>query len=113
MRVYDLHIVGSKVNGTKIDSESFIEKFLLDLMNKIEMRQLHPPVIKRALEGEKPGVTGFLLISESHICIHTFTDENKFFADVASCKVFNPDEVKNFIQKKFNVKKIKTNFSIR
>ncbi|HSX57681.1 MAG TPA: S-adenosylmethionine decarboxylase [Candidatus Saccharimonadales bacterium] len=44
--------------------------------------------------GEKPedwGVSGFVLIAESHIAIHTFPDHQQVWVDVFSCKGFDTD----------------------
>jgi S-adenosylmethionine decarboxylase len=39
--------------------------------------------------GKDPGgITGFVLISESHISIHTFADRGFFTMDVYSCRNF-------------------------
>ena len=42
--------------------------------------------------GEKPedwGVTGFVIIAESHIAIHTYPERGMVWADVFSCKDFD------------------------
>ena len=44
--------------------------------------------------GEKPedwGVTGFVIIAESHIAIHTFPDHGYVWVDIFSCKEFEAD----------------------
>ena len=37
------------------------------------------------------GVTGMVIIAESHISIHTFPDHKRFHMDVFSCKPFDSD----------------------
>ena len=42
--------------------------------------------------GEKPedwGVSGFVIIAESHIAIHTFPEHGQVWVDVFSCKAFD------------------------
>ena len=42
--------------------------------------------------GEKPedwGVSGFVIIAESHIAVHTFPDHGQVWVDIFSCKGFD------------------------
>ena len=72
-------------NGSKekLDDEILIEEFLENLVNEIKMNKLSDVVIKRVDDmGEKNGVTGFVLLRESHVSIHTFPRDGFFHADV-------------------------------
>ncbi|HUE75317.1 MAG TPA: S-adenosylmethionine decarboxylase [Chloroflexota bacterium] len=67
---------------------------LLDrLPDRIEMTKIMPPYVFR-YRGVKPedwGVSGFVLIAESHIAIHTFPERGLVNVDVFSCKEFDTD----------------------
>lgn len=41
--------------------------------------------------GPNPGVTGFQVITESHLSIHTFSDWGTAWLDLFSCKDFDGD----------------------
>jgi len=101
------------VDKEKIDSKPYVRKVLGGLVEKIGMRLLGKPMVKKAFEGESPGVTALFMISESHMSFHGFTDEDKFWFDVASCKKYDIDFVKEFIKEKFVVQKMKNNFHMR
>jgi S-adenosylmethionine decarboxylase len=68
---------------------------LLDLLpGEIEMTKIAPPFVYRYV-GEKPedwGVSGFVLIAESHIAIHTFPERGYVWVDVFSCKGFEGEK---------------------
>jgi len=81
-----------------------ITLFLEDLPSKIGMRALEKPrIVYYAGNGswDKGGVTGFVLITESHISIHTFPKEGFFTADVYSCKEFDSSMVVSLFKEYF------------
>jgi len=51
-----------------------------------------PPYVFKYDGGDKPedwGVSGFVIIAESHISIHTFPEKGYFSIDIFSCKEFD------------------------
>ena len=50
-------------------------------------------------------VTGMVVISTSHIGIHTWPLRNRFSMDVFSCREYNEDDVQTFLKERMNVKK--------
>lgn len=55
---------------------------------------------------EPIGVTGFILLEESHVSIHTWP-EHKFAAiDIFSCKPFDENRMKELLEKTFKSTKI-------
>ena len=95
----------SNCDVEKLNDPSFIWKFLDELPGKIGMTKISPPYVLRfpALE-QVGGVTGFVIIAESHISIHTYPEKNYFFLDVFSCKEFDVNKTKKYIFRKFKVK---------
>lgn len=66
---------------------------LLDgLPDRIGMTKIMPPyVFRHGAEGRPgAGLSGFVLIAESHISVHTFPGEGRLSADVFSCEPFDP-----------------------
>lgn len=60
---------------------------------KIGMTKIMPPYVFKYV-GKVPedwGVSGVVLIAESHISIHTFPDKQHAFIDIFSCKDFDTD----------------------
>ena len=90
-----------------LNSEDDIKKFLFELPGILGMKRLIEPYIIRYDGGEtwdKGGITGFMLIAESHISIHTFPSDGFFTADVYSCKPFDVQKAVDVFKKTFDAK---------
>jgi S-adenosylmethionine decarboxylase len=60
------------------------------------------------------GITGFVLIAESHISIHTFPRRGFLSADVYTCQgTLKEQWIRNFFARSFGLKDIETNYLIR
>ena len=69
------------------------------------MTKMVPPQVY-TYRGETPedwGVSGFVLIAESHISVHTFPDRGYINVDVFSCKEFDTDASKREIEATFGL----------
>jgi S-adenosylmethionine decarboxylase len=58
-------------------------------------------------EGPKPedwGISGFVLIAESHLSIHTFPERGLLWADIFSCKSFDADRLMEAVQEAFSLR---------
>jgi S-adenosylmethionine decarboxylase len=76
----------------------------------IGMRKIAPPFVFRYV-GEKPedwGYSGFVLIAESHISIHTFPARGFVNIDIFSCKDFSVELAIAEMQKVFGLQRMKT-----
>jgi len=75
-----------------LDDMKNVFAFLNNLPDAIGMSKLSAPVVVDADEtasGYDPGgITGFILIKESHIAIHTFSKRGFFTMDTYSCSNF-------------------------
>jgi S-adenosylmethionine decarboxylase len=81
-----------------------ITKFLSELPDVLEMHRLMDPKVLPYEGGDgwdKGGVTGFVVIAESHISIHTFAHDGFFSADVYSCKPFDVEAALELFRKYF------------
>lgn len=90
-----------------LDSKELIEKFLDRLPEILGMKKLISPYVVRYEGGETwdhGGITGFMLIAESHISIHTFPHDGFYTADVYSCKPFDAQTAVEFFKKEFSSK---------
>lgn len=92
-----------------LDSERLVRKILSDLPIQIGMRKLaEPHVLKAAPNGKRDpgGWTGFVLIHESHISLHTFIKRGFVTADVYSCKEFDAMKAVDYFRKSFKTKDV-------
>ena len=93
-----------------LSSEALVASLLDRYPGEIKMTKIAPPFVYRYV-GEKPedwGVSGFVLIAESHIAIHTFPDRGYVWVDVFSCKEFETDGATDRIVESFGLSHIKT-----
>lgn len=61
--------------------------------------------------GEKPedwGVSGFVLIAESHISIHTFVERRYVWVDIFSCKAFDATAAIGDLKEIFGLAEVET-----
>ncbi len=73
--------------------------------SKIGMTKIMPPYVFR-YNGVKPedwGISGVVLIAESHISIHTFPNKGYINIDVFSCKAFDPDLAVDYMKEQFGI----------
>lgn len=100
--------------GCDYDSLNSIDKiyeFLDTTPDLISMTKImHPYVFKYT--GKVPedwGLSGFVLIAESHISIHTFPEKEFFSLDIFSCKRFDLLSCVDLVKKFFQVKRFESN----
>ena len=84
-----------------------IYNFLDAYPAEMEMTKIMPPYVFR-YSGTVPedwGVSGFVLIAESHISIHTFPDKQYLSLDMFSCKPFDTEVAVTKIKHYFQIQK--------
>jgi len=100
----------------KLQNVNFIYEFLDALPQKIGMRKIFPPYVIKYDGGEKPedwGISGIVLIAESHIAIHTYPEKNYASFDIFSCKDFDVDETARMVIKMLGAKTYEKNYTQR
>ncbi|WP_303673511.1 S-adenosylmethionine decarboxylase [Vampirovibrio chlorellavorus] len=95
-------------NLEKISNLEFVFKFLNELPDRIGMTKITQPYVfpYEGLIPEDKGITGTVIIAESHITFHSFIDKDYFFFDVFSCKHFDVDAVAKIVTETFEVKHV-------
>ena len=82
-----------------------IYEFLNQCPDLIHMTKIMPPYAFK-YSGKVPedwGLSGFVLIAESHISIHTFPEKGYLSIDVFSCKDFDVQTAVAFATKVFGI----------
>jgi len=109
-----LMIDGYGGNAEKLDSEKEVLSCLEELPEKIGMRKLAHPQLYSAPDNEikdPGGWSGFVVIAESHISIHTFPKRKFASIDVYSCKNgMDAKFILNYFKEKFNFQEMEENF---
>lgn len=88
---FGAHMMLDGYNGDEnlLNNMELVYKALYDLPIKIKMRPLMPPYVVLApsiSEKDSGGFSGFVMIAESHISIHTFPKKRFVSIDVYTCK---------------------------
>jgi len=100
-------------NEKKLVDLNFIWKILDELPDLLGMHKIsNPQVVLHKGNPEsfdKGGISAFILIAESHISIHTFIGYAYANVDVFSCRTFDPQEIENYLVKRFEAKKVERN----
>ncbi|MDA1096317.1 MAG: S-adenosylmethionine decarboxylase [Chloroflexi bacterium] len=91
-----MHLVmdGYGADPQKLQDEALVYQLLDEYPAAIGMTKISEPFVYRYATGAVPvdwGVSGFVLIAESHISVHTFPDRGYINVDVFSCKEFDAD----------------------
>ncbi|HWA32128.1 MAG TPA: S-adenosylmethionine decarboxylase [Candidatus Paceibacterota bacterium] len=97
-----------------LNNKDLVLEALNSLPAKLDMKKLAEPVVYFAEgNGKKDpgGWSGFVVIMESHISIHTFPKRGFVSADVYSCKNGMDQElIRKFFVDTFNLKDTEVNF---
>ena len=110
-----LTIDASSCDGEKLTDQSYIYDILDSLPAKLNMHKMSlPHVVKWLDPGAKvPGISGFVMIAESHISVHTFPEKDYVFIDVFSCKSFDVEMALKLLVRAFGAKKYTKNVVMR
>ena len=103
-----LTIDGYGGNPELLNNESLVRELLDRYPGEISMTKIAAPYVVQYDGGDKPedcGVTGFVIIAESHISIHTFDDGNLISIDVFSCKPFDSGAVTEYLNAKIRMRR--------
>ncbi len=88
---------------SKLEDVGLVASILDEFPAAIDMTKIMPPYVFR-YSGEVPedwGVSGVVLIAESHISIHTFPEKGYFSLDIFSCRQFDVDYATDYLVREF------------
>lgn len=82
-----------------------IYEFLEHCPDLINMTKIMPPYVFKyhGKVAEDWGVSGFVLIAESHISIHTFPERGYLSLDIFSCKDFDYSQAVAYVTEVFGI----------
>ncbi len=98
----------------RLNSEEAVLTALTEICDALHMRPLMKPVVISAPDNhikDPGGWSGFVMIAESHISIHTFPKRRFVSADVYTCQNgIDQEFVIDFFRKKFKLEDVETHF---
>lgn len=102
-------------NLDKIADVAHVFNVLNELPEKIGMTKITQPYVfpYSGLVPEDKGVTGTVVIAESHLTFHSFTEKDYFFFDLFSCKPFDVQAAMDYIVEAFEVKDVEVHYAER
>ena len=96
-------------SGRMWDAEK-IRQFLYDLPDAMGMTRITEPSVLEyhAPKTEDSGVSGFVIIAESHISVHTFPRRDHVNVDIFSCRPFDSDAALSRVKELFGLEEVET-----
>ena len=100
-------IDASGCSWEKLTNQHLVYDLLNKLPGKLGMTKMTLPYVVEWMDkGAKiPGISGFVMIAESHISVHTFPEKDYVFIDVFSCVGFDVEKTTNSLIEFFEAKK--------
>ena len=106
-----MHLVIDGYGGdtTKMWDTQLIRQFLTDYPESLGMTRITDPKVLdyQAPKPEDSGVSGFVIIAESHISIHTFPRKSYVNIDIFSCLAFDYERALADATELFDLKEVK------
>jgi S-adenosylmethionine/arginine decarboxylase-like enzyme len=100
-------------NPYYIRDPEYIEKFIIDVCDFIEMKRFGEPTIVKFGSENKEGYSFTQLIETSLVSGHLVDETNDAYIDIFSCKEYKPIEAMNFCKRYFKAKEATCNVFFR
>ncbi len=112
-----LTIDGYRGNKEKLNNFELVYRILNDLPGETGMNKLTMPYVVIAppiTEKDQGGLSGFVIIAESHISIHTFPEKRFVSIDFYTCRNdLDEDKIINYFKSVFELGEVEINKVIR
>jgi S-adenosylmethionine decarboxylase len=105
-----MHVIVDGYGGDpdQLADENVVRVILDEVPKMMGMTKITQPMVLR-YTGSKPedwGVSGYVMIAESHIAMHTFPERKLVWADVFSCKDFDAQPVLDELKRRFSLRRM-------
>ncbi|GEM_PF-239560 len=82
-----------------------VHRFLDEFPEEMSMTKVLPPYVfqYQSTSPQDSGISGIVIIAESHISIHTFPSRNYLSVDIFSCKPFDAEKAVQRLTDYFNL----------
>lgn len=110
------HLVvdGQHASPERLDDAALVTQALSELAGILNMTVVAPPRVER-LDGSpfEAGLSGVVLIAESHIALHTFPARGVLGMDLFSCREFDVQRAVSYLAQTFELGRYETHFNNR
>jgi len=105
-----MHVIVDGYGGDpqQLSDENEVGALLDQYPQAMGMTKIAPPTVVR-YRGPKPedwGLSGFVMIAESHISVHTFPQRGLLWADLFSCKAFESAAFVEDLRERFRLREM-------
>lgn len=105
-----MHVIIDGYGGdpNQLSDENEVRVILDRYPGMMGMTKITQPKVIR-YKGTKPedwGVSGYVMIAESHISLHTFPERRLVWADIFSCKDFDATAVLEDLKQRFHLEQM-------
>ncbi len=103
-----MHLIidGYVQNPEKIQDTQFIYKFLNTYPDQIKMTKVSTPHVSE-YDLQEQGISGFVLLAESHISVHVFPEKSYVSIDIFSCREFDTHQAAKRLEQQFGLSGMK------
>ncbi len=108
-----------KCDRQKLLDVSLAHRILNELPDMLGVNKVMPPYVvpysgsKNPESFDKGGISGIVIIAESHISMHSFAEQEYLTVDIFSCKPFDTEVAISYLVEAFGAKKVEKNFIMR
>jgi S-adenosylmethionine decarboxylase len=98
-----------------LSNEALIRRVLDEYPGRVEMEKVSP-VHLYDIETSNPldaGLSGFVVIAQSHISLHAWPEYGEVDIDICSCKEFSQEEAIAFAKEMFQSEDVEAHFVVR
>ena len=98
-----------------LSNEPLIRRVLDEYPGKVDMEKVSPVHLYQ-IDTSNPldaGLSGFVVIAQSHVSLHAWPEYGEVDIDICSCKEFSQEDAIAFAKEMFQSDDIETHFVIR
>jgi S-adenosylmethionine decarboxylase len=108
-----MHVIVDGFGGDpdQLADENVVRVILDRYPQEMGMTKIAPPTVVR-YKGTKPedwGVSGYVMIAESHISLHTFPERCLIWVDIFSCRAFDAAPIVDDLRRRFALREMQVN----
>lgn len=98
----------------RLDDKDLVMLSLVELPHQLGMKRLSDPLVMEAPDNnlkDPGGWSGFVIVAESHISVHTFPARKFVSVDVYTCmNGINRDFIRKYFMEIFKLEEVEENF---
>lgn len=108
-----MHVIVDGFGGDpdQLADENVVRVILDQYPQEMGMTKIAPPMVVRykGTKAEDWGVSGYVMIAESHISLHTFPERCLIWVDIFSCKAFDAAPIVDDLRRRFGLREMQMN----